>query len=78
MDLNSPLTITPGDVQAFQQDATQNVDASGVSTTIVALFWKSELTAAIPQNGVITLTVTGQLKSSQTFSGTDSVKLSNY
>jgi predicted outer membrane repeat protein len=77
VDLNSMLTITPGNVQAFQQDATQNVDASGVSTTIVALFWKSALTAAIPQNGVITLTVSGQLKSGQAFSGTDSVKLSN-
>jgi len=77
VDLSVLLTLSPGGVQAVSQDVYESTDSSGVTTTVLAIFHKSDVTGAIPQNGVITLTVTGQLTSGQAFTGTDAVKISN-
>lgn len=74
VDLSVPLTITPGNVQAFSQYASEQSNGT-VITTIIALFYKSQLTDAIPTNGPITLTVTGQLTSGQQFSGPDVITI---
>jgi len=74
VNLGIPLTITPGNVQAFSQYASEQGDGS-VITTVIALFYKDQLTAAIPGNGPITLTVTGRLNSGVQFSGSDTVTI---
>lgn len=73
VDLSVPLTISPGGVEAFSQDVSEQSDGC----VVTAIFHKSDLTNAIPTNGVIMLTVTGWLTSGQTFQGADTVKLTN-
>ena len=77
VDLSVLMTLSPGGVQAVSQDAYESTGTGGLTTTVVAIFHKSDVTGAIPTNGVITLTATGQLMSGQAFTGTDSVKISN-
>ncbi|MDH7598557.1 MAG: right-handed parallel beta-helix repeat-containing protein [Sedimentisphaerales bacterium] len=74
VNMGIPLTIIPGNVQAFTQYASEQSDGT-VVTTIIGLFFKNQLTAAIPGNGPVTLTVTGRLNSGVEFSGSNTVTI---
>jgi|GEM_PF-1533643 len=76
IDLATPLTIYPGQVQAFLQHATEQTDG-GVRTMLIAMFHEQDLLNAIPQDGVVTLTVEGRLLSGEPFSGTGTVRLTH-
>jgi hypothetical protein len=69
VDLTMPLTLSPGNVQAFDQA----VDVEPDGCAVDASFYKSNVIAAIPLNGLTTLTVTGRLTSGQAFQGSASV-----
>ncbi len=74
VDLNTPMTIYPGNIQAYYQSSFESTDAT-VMTTLVGFFDKTQLTNTIPVNGIFELTSIGRLKSGQFFSGTDQVNV---
>jgi predicted outer membrane repeat protein len=74
IDLNHPLTLYPGNVQAIGQSAyTSGPGAVG----IIAQFDKDQITGANPANGPLTVTVMGKFISGQYFSGSDQVTIIN-
>jgi len=69
VNLTVPVTLSPGNVEEIYQSASNEVGGCKVHV----VFNKSDVTAAIPQNGLITLTVTGRLTSGQAFVGSAAV-----
>jgi len=76
IDLATPLTLNPGEVQAFTQHATQRNDGS-VTTTVFAMFREEDLLNAMPQDGFVNVTVVGWFVFGQPFSGTGAVRLTH-
>jgi hypothetical protein len=76
IDLTTPLLLYPGQVQAWAQHATET-NNGGVSTTVFAMFREEDLLTAIPQDGVVSLTVMGQFIFGQPYSGTATVILTH-
>jgi len=72
IDSNEPLLLYPGGIEAIRQRVTES-RSRGVS--IFALFDKAELMDAVSDNGSVELRVGGQLKTSQYFCGTDTVRI---
>ena len=78
VDLSVPLVLYPSGVEARHQHATQiNKDDGSVITTVFVMFDEEDVLNAIPQDGLVPLTVWGQLMSGDPFSGTDTVVLTH-
>ncbi len=74
VDLTVPITLSPGNVPAFSQHASEQT-TGGLRTTVVGMFYEEDVLNAIPDDGPISVTVTGQLTSGQSFQGTASLWL---
>ena len=77
VDLTAPLTLSPSSAAALDQYATQSNDNGTIITTIFATFAEEDVLSAIALDGVVPLTVWGQLISGEAFHGTDSVVLTH-
>jgi len=77
VDLTVPIACYPGGVQAVAQHATEHTDEQGLITMVFALFEEEDLFDAIPQDGLVEVTVVGRLLSGDWFSGTAQVALTH-
>ncbi|OHB77909.1 MAG: hypothetical protein A2Z25_23215 [Planctomycetes bacterium RBG_16_55_9] len=75
IDLDQPLLLYPGEIEAIRQHTSQRGSRSKSKTTIFAFFGKRELLDAVLDDGQIVLEVVGQLKTGQWFSGSDDIKI---
>jgi hypothetical protein len=77
IDTNEPILLYPGEIEADWMWISRNFDykCRAWNTTIFALFDKDELMDAIDDNGQVEVTVVGQLKTGQYFSGTDDIRV---
>jgi hypothetical protein len=76
INLNIPLAMTPGNIPALSQSAFDRNDGSG-TTTVFAMFDETSVLNAIPLNGTVQVTVTGQTLGGQAFQGTANLILSH-
>lgn len=77
VDLSEPLVLYPSGVEAVYQHTTQIEDGGTIITTVFVMFDEEDVLNAIPQNGLVPLTIWGQLVSGEPFSGTDTVVLTH-
>jgi len=75
IDLDQPLLLYPGEIEATRQYAVQSGGRWRPRTTIFAFFNKDSLMAAVPADGPVELLVAGQLKTGTWFGGTDTVRI---
>jgi hypothetical protein len=76
--INQPLVLYPGGIEATCQTAIQWYRQEIVHTSIIAFFNKSELMAAVPDDGFVELFVVGQLNNGRYFYGIDTVKITSW
>jgi len=77
VDLSVPLVLYPSGVEARFQHTTQIEDNGTVFTTVFVMFAEEDVLNAVPQDGLVPLTIWGQLTSGEPFSGTDTVVLTH-
>lgn len=75
IDLDQPLLLYPGEIEATRQYAIQWGGRWRPRTTIFSYYDKSELMDAIPDDGYVELEVVGKLNTGQWFYGSDSVRI---
>ena len=73
VDAGRPILLFPSRIEAIDSYIYQTDIAGTAYTTIFAFFDKAGFLWAVPENGPVELHVTGRLKSSQLFSGSDTV-----
>ena len=76
LDMTAPLTIQPYGIEALAQDATEYGEGP-VTTIVYALFWEDDILDAIGQDGLVDLTIQGQMASGQPYQATGQVVLSH-
>lgn len=77
VDLTVPLALHASGAEALDQYATHSNDNGTIITTVFATFAEEDVLSVIPQDGVVPLTVWGQLISGEAFHGTDTVVLTH-
>jgi hypothetical protein len=75
IDVDEPLVVFPGAVEAAGQSIIPPGKAAQSSVKIHAVFDKADLLAAMPDNGEVELTVVGRLNTGEYFYGTDTVRI---
>jgi hypothetical protein len=75
VDSDQPLLLYPGGIEATIQHVFEYGRPGAKHASIFAFFDKAEVMDAVPDNGRVELQVVGQLKTSQCFYGTDTVRI---
>ena len=75
IDMREPLTLYPGGIKAKGRWILPCNERGHRFVNVFAFFDKDDLMAAVPQNGITSLKVSGKLKSGQYFYGCDTVKI---
>ncbi len=75
LDLEQPLLLYPGEIEAMSQYAIQWSIQQSTRTSIYAFFDKESLMDAVPDDGRVELQVVGQLKTGRYFYGSDTVRV---
>ncbi|MDH7598353.1 MAG: PKD domain-containing protein [Sedimentisphaerales bacterium] len=76
LDMSVPIVIQPYWIDAIAQDASEFTDG-GLVTYVYAVFWEDDILNTIPQDGLVQLTIQGQMASGQIYQATGQVVLTH-
>ena len=78
INIDQPLVLYPGGIEATRQNAIQWHRRRAMRTTIYAFFDKDSLMNAVPDNGSVELRVVGKLNDGRSFCGTNTVRIGTW